>query len=238
MTLRQINMSKQVCKYCKATGHRIHVMNKYGEYLISEIGSRILACPVLIQKSLEDFPPLCAIKSDSKVWTETVTTNLSSSILSSKKDRKAKEREALLKRKEERKKYNEENHSKKMEQKYGPHWHRVVENTKEDCEIAESIRYKDDVEREAQEWEEYCIEAKEWEEFEKREEKYKREKAEIYAIMSTEEIQKEEEYEEEDAHNWVESRSFDWNNGLIKFQSNQINEKAEFERNGWIWKPF
>jgi len=237
MAARLIDMSRQTCNYCKALGHRIHAMDPYGTYLCSETGERILACPVLIGKQLADFPPLAnsVLTPEAASWTASVTTKISSSISVAVKERKEKEHAAWLQQKEEKKMHREQRHSHKMQNKYGPRWHWIVEKTEEDCETADQLRCHDEKEADRIiEQMELRSELRE-EEAEKRLAEREAARQARRATMTKEELEEDNAQEMDEMSDWLDSHSGDWYNSFRIRQEGELREKALYEKNGWVW---
>ena len=111
---RTINMESQQCNYCKGSGHRIHKIDTFGQYILGQDGQRLLACPVLLSKEKrtgdhtagvkDEFPPLVSTSSSassSSNWTKEVTARLPASIAAANKEAKQKEWEVRQAKKAE-----------------------------------------------------------------------------------------------------------------------------------------
>jgi hypothetical protein len=170
-------------------------------------------------------------------WTASVTSKISSGISAAVKERKEKERVAWLQQKEEKKKEWERKHSAKMQHKYGPRWHLIVEKTTEDCETADQLRYQDEEEADRiREELELRSELRE-QEAEKRYAEREAARQARRATMTFQELEEHDDEEMDEMSDWLDSHSSDWYNSFRIRQEGELREKELYEKNGWTWVP-
>jgi hypothetical protein len=240
-----IDMSKQGCNYCKEKGHRIHAMDQFGVYLKGEDGERVLACPVLLRKApkkVEDFPDLSSKPmSKSEIRAKAVANLTKDQAIADKKQRheawlarEARREEKALREKEEKVRAEKE-YVVNMYTKYGPRWHKQVENTADDSPMASNMRYADEEEeyrRECeQEWEERQAEKEEDERYEM--ERKGREARR--ALMTPKEARQDEQDEEDELEDgWLGQCAS--NEHHYQLHASELRAlEAAYKANGWPW---